>query len=271
MRVLILLLISTFAVWCQTQPVRVVADCAFSFNLTTNTSTGSFDNRNIGCNNWAITWETFGATPAVSLTFQGANSDATGTAPDTFGTFNGTIFQGTNPSTDVASAITAVGYSPWIRVNVSGLSGTVKGTVLGCRLPCTPPANSGTAPIGSVTVSNFPDPQNVKISTGTCTLKAVIDASVTGNLEIVPVSGSLTPYICHLSFSMDTAVNVKLTRGTGTDCGTGTADITGPYQNVLALSLDRDISPIAGAASGAICLNTSGASTVGGIVLYKYQ
>jgi hypothetical protein len=77
--------------------------------------------------------------------------------------------------------------------------------------------------------------------------------------------------ICHISFALDAPVNVKLTEGTGANCVTGTADITGLYRNVTALGLDLGPnSPLRSSRDVAVCLNLSGAANGGGTVLYSY-
>ncbi len=102
-----------------------------------------------------------------------------------------------------------------------------------------------------------------------CGSQAVFNLSGAGNTEIIALSGSTTIRICHLSLATTAAEDIKVTRGTGANCGTATADVTGLYKAVMALALDfGPQSALRGAASGAICINQSLASATGGVVIY---
>ncbi len=91
-----------------------------------------------------------------------------------------------------------------------------------------------------------------------CTNQASFNLSGSGDTQIIAASGSTTIRICHISFSTTATEDIKVTRGTGSNCGTGTADVTGLYKSVQSMALDfRNTSPLKGAASGAICLNQS--------------
>lgn len=263
---LLIAMLAPMGLQAQTQPVRWVPDCAMSFTLSSSGNSPNFNNSTIGCDNWALTWEAYGATPAVTVTFQSAPSDSTGLAAGTFATFGGTIFQGTNPSSLVNSSITAVGYASWLRVNVAGLTGNFRATLLGCRMPCTPPANSsGGGGGGSVVVSNF----QACSATDNLTTATVSFSALTGNQKIVTASGSTRIYICSMLLSWDNAVNFKLTTGTGTNCGTGTADLTGAFTNVVAASPAPPQMRTPAAVD--LCINTSASASGGGFITYVQQ
>ena len=86
-------------------------------------------------------------------------------------------------------------------------------------------------------------------------------SSVSGNNQIVALNASGPMVICHISFNASTAVNIKLTTGTGTNCGTGTADLTGLYYNATGLVL-----PAFRIGTGvALCINFSGTVSAGGM------
>jgi hypothetical protein len=66
-----------------------------------------------------------------------------------------------------------------------------------------------------------------------CTASAFYDASDSGNIQVVPApsqsSGAI--YICSYALMAGTnAVNVGLTYGTGTNCGTGNTKVTPAWQ-----------------------------------------
>lgn len=90
-------------------------------------------------------------------------------------------------------------------------------------------------------------------------LRPVTVTAATGNVQaIAAISGDRI--VCSLSFNADTQGNIKLTTGTGTNCGTGTADFTGTWQNATGLVLVPFVLP-----SGlALCINFSATVNAGG-------
>jgi hypothetical protein len=102
-----------------------------------------------------------------------------------------------------------------------------------------------------------------------CTNQAVFNLSTSGNHQIIALSGSTVIRICHVSFSTTAAEDIKFTSGTGADCVTGTADVTGLYKSVQSLAFDfQPTAALRGPASAAICLNQSANQVLGGIVVY---
>jgi hypothetical protein len=105
-----------------------------------------------------------------------------------------------------------------------------------------------------------------------CGSQALFNLSGSGDTQIIAASGATVIRICHLSLSTVGAEDIKITRGTGANCATGTADVTGLYKTVTALAFDwGPFSPLVGAASGAICINQSVAQATGGIVIYDQR
>lgn len=101
-----------------------------------------------------------------------------------------------------------------------------------------------------------------------CPLQAAVTLTAAGNTQIIALSGSTTIRICHLSLGAAAAEDIKVTTGTGANCGTGTADVTGFYRTATSLALDFTTGPLKGAAGGAICINQSGVINAGGVVVY---
>jgi len=138
----------------QRQPVTSVQpDCMVFFRLTvassgaqatpflpgqTSPPAGSAgtslvcDDHQVGAYGWTVAYTSFGFT-AVSLAFQSAPDNATGTAPGTWSTVavcGGTECLGINPNTATTSAITTTKViAPWLRVNLTSKTGT--GAVVG--------------------------------------------------------------------------------------------------------------------------------------------
>jgi hypothetical protein len=102
-----------------------------------------------------------------------------------------------------------------------------------------------------------------------CVSQAAITLTASGITEIIPLSGSTIIRICHISMGAASALDIKLVRGTGANCATGTADVTGLYRSVTSLSLDfGPDAPLLGAAAGAICVSQSAAVNTGGVVVF---
>lgn len=119
MRIIALLLGSLLAAPLAAQ------QCVVSFTLTAAGNSGVFNNLTKGCTNWTVTYNSTGFT-GLSLTVQTAPNNSG--SPGTWSTF--TAASGSNPSTAITQAsATFSGYFPFLRVNLSGLTGT--GTVTG--------------------------------------------------------------------------------------------------------------------------------------------
>jgi hypothetical protein len=123
--------------YAQTNETSTTPDCQFSATLTGATASAAIPNSSATagtpCVFWRLTYTPNGFT-ALSLAFQGAR-DSSGSA----GTFSdipaGNILEGSNPLTDAVCQPGGTGctmvariYTPWVRVNVSTVTGT--GTIL---------------------------------------------------------------------------------------------------------------------------------------------
>lgn len=102
-----------------------------------------------------------------------------------------------------------------------------------------------------------------------CTNRAAFDLAGAGNTQIIAASGTTSVRICHISLSTTPPEDIKFTEGTGANCVTGTADLTGLYKQVTALAFDfGSVGALRGSASQAICINQSSAQAAGGVVIY---
>lgn len=105
----------------------------------------------------------------------------------------------------------------------------------------------------------------------TLTTSAVINATASGNTEVVPLTASQTIYVCGYNFIASGTADVRLVYGTGTACATGETGITGLYPLVANTGIAV---PNGGAiqtktASGnALCIETSASVNVRGMVTY---
>ena len=102
-----------------------------------------------------------------------------------------------------------------------------------------------------------------------CSSRAAITLAGAGTTEIVALSGATQIRICHISLSLSGSSNLTLVQGTGANCVTGPANVTGAYQSVLAVALDFDGRSLVTLAAGqALCITNSAAVTGGGVVVY---
>jgi hypothetical protein len=171
--------------WVSAQPVQTVIqqpDCLVFFQLTSASSSGNIDNRQRGCTNWSVTYTSSGFT-GLTLAFQ-SSSDTAGT-PTSFGTFAGTVLSGSNPSTAITeAAATYSGYYPWLRVNLSGLTGTgtTRGMALGWK------ANTQSLAIVGAVDANIIKWGGVATTLGQKAMAASVPVVVASDQSNVPVS-----------------------------------------------------------------------------------
>ena len=304
-RLLIALILCAAGLWAQPliSNVQVAPDCGpVFFDLTVASNSANFDNRFLGCDSWTVWYSSTGFT-AASLIFQNAPDNAG--IPGAFATYAGTTIAGINPNTSTVEAETKFsGSYSWLRVRLNAVtgSGRIRGTYFGWRSGPTPYVIA-TVAIAAVTaeqgapntaVNRWPvylsDGTNPQGTTGNplatgeeyyngatglwtpvpaCTSHAAITLAGAGTTQIVALSGATQIRVCHLSLGMNGATNITLVQGTGANCGTGTAGITGAYQNILGLALDFEgRSLVTGTAGNALCVTNSAAVTGGGFVTY---
>ena len=102
-----------------------------------------------------------------------------------------------------------------------------------------------------------------------CSESAPIATAGAGTTQIIALNGTTVIRICHISLSWDAAVDFRLVRGTGANCGTGTANLTADYQNTTAVALDFGVDAALRATAGdAVCMTQTGVGNSGGVVIY---
>jgi len=118
--------------------------------------------------------------------------------------------------------------------------------------------------------SAFLDPRNEQGQNSQrpifCNLTAALNMTTATTTQIVAASGSLQPYICSYAIHVGGASNVKVVRGTGSNCGTGTTDVSTTYKFGNAdAGINRSLpggSYMPTAASAALCITSSAAVNV---------
>jgi hypothetical protein len=109
-----------------------------------------------------------------------------------------------------------------------------------------PPCSA--APCVTTIGNNGFDPSSAK---GTPTFKSLSMSTIT-TTEIIPLSGSLVTYVTSLHVMAGGTANVTFKYGTGSNCGTGTTTLDGPYP------LTAQAGMTIGAGTGAIMIVPAG-------------
>lgn len=242
---------------CQTSAVKYTPDCLFTATIdTAGTSTvaanGNGDNRSIGCNLWVAVWEVGGGGSPV-VTIQSASTN--GSSPGAWSTFGGSVSSGANPTTGAVGTIVLVGFQPWVRFRLQSGAGVLTGRLLGYRNP-----GGGSGGSSSSTGYGLP-------ACFTAPQRAVVSVTGTGNTQIVGATAGQKINVCKLLFAGDVGSGLRLVEGTGTNCGTGTANISGVFANTTGFSFDFD-GALQTQTGNALCLASSVASAIGGLIIY---
>jgi hypothetical protein len=291
-----------------TTPVNVAPDCLIFFDFTADAVSASFDNRFIGCKTWYVAYTstgfpaltlTFQSAPdnggvaGAWGAFGGAVVE--GVNPNVAVTQASTIMYGYFPWQRIALTGSVAGAGRRIRGTFYGYRQVPVSTVILSGLS-TVTANQGTPAVQAnrwpVQLSDGANPQGLvanplftRLSDGTnpfgtttnplytaasptCTNKATVTLTGAGAAQVVALSAGKSIKVCHLSLSAESPVDVQLVEGTGANCVTGPANVTGLYRSVLGMALDFGVSPLTGSASQALCISLGTAVNVGGVLTY---
>jgi hypothetical protein len=162
-------------------------NCTLNFTLNAAGSSSNFANSTPACDKWTLTVYNIGFS-GFSLTLQSAAAATTST-PSTFGTYGGTTATGSNPLTasGIATFTNGTVATPWMRVTLSGLTGTgvVYGVLQGSQTVISKgggggggggPTIAGTANQITATGAGCTTP-----STATCTIAIATNPVLPGN------------------------------------------------------------------------------------------
>lgn len=303
MRIFKLLALGAFAIAAAS-----AQQCSGSFTLTSAGQTSSsFDNRTKGCVGWTVTYNATGFSD-LSLDFQSADDAGapmfvsfagavtSGVNPNTSTTANSTQLTGYFPYVRISlSTATGTGtvrgtFQGFVADPTSGGGGSIPNPlpIAGCGGSGSPPACNpvliaGVDPTGVLIAPLMSQEGNTTTALDTgdiggaqfeaamvCNLQAAIAVTASGLSQLIALTSNSEIRVCHVSMSGDAAVNVKFSTGTGSACGTGTADLTGLYYGVNSLALDfGPASNLRVPTSQALCVSLSGAANWGGVVIYS--
>jgi hypothetical protein len=117
----------------------------------------------------------------------------------------------------------------------------------------------------------IPRPAHAQIPIS-CTNTAVYDASTNGATQLVAASANARIYVCGYVIWSAATANVGLQSGTGTNCGTGTVNLTPAYRiasttgaGITALGNYQGLSTTL---NQALCINSSAGVAVQAMVYY---
>jgi hypothetical protein len=152
---------------------------------------------------------------------------------------------------------------------------TSNGTVYSCT---TPPGigSTGSAVPSTAQYQGGKDSSGNLLGVRICdkTL-AIAQVALNGSAQIIAGVSSTKIYVCGGFIVSSAAVSVKFIEGTGSNCVTGSADVTGAAALAISggysLGLNAFAVPFSSTAADALCVNTSGAATLGGWLSYTQQ
>lgn len=245
------------------------------------------------CTNWELSYSATSGTPTISIQIQSAPNN--NNLPGSFTTITGATSTATPFGSIRVTNAVVPGYFPFVQVHLTTLSaGTLTATLIGWRdnaasisggggggggsgcpgtvgTPCVVvgPTSVGSAPASApVQISDVDSAGNIVLPIFPTLSKAISLSSVTGENQIIAASGSTVIRITNIAIGMTGASTVSITAGTGTNCGTSTVTLWGPYpSNTTAFTEDWN-GVLVAPAGDAVCLDFGGTVTAGGGVSY---
>ena len=102
-----------------------------------------------------------------------------------------------------------------------------------------------------------------------CRYTAAVSVTAGNTTEIVALTTSQRIRICNIAVSLSATGTMKFVTGTGTNCGTGTADLTSAMTLATGTPLTSNASPgqylVEAPVSQAVCITSATGNTVGWI------
>jgi hypothetical protein len=145
----------------------------------------------------------------------------------------------------------------FISTDTSGRTKVVGGAAIGSSSSGNPVPLAKLDGAGNIIIPNF------------CTKQAAISlSSVSGENQIIALSSSTVVRICNIAVGMTAQATVSIDVGTGTNCGTGTTTLWGPYPTNTTGFTEDFLGVLLVPAGDAVCLNFGSTVTAGGGVSY---
>lgn len=253
------------------------------YQVTSATTSSNFNNTNPKYNSWTVMYN-YSGSGSFSIELDcAADATAAGGSP-TPGTFAActNTKTGSNPSTTPNYGyITFVGYTPWVRLNLTALSGGGNMTAVAIAFTAADPesgSGGGSGCTGTIStpciVGGNSNGANYTLEMGGASTAFTLSAGT--DVKLVAGTSGKTTYLTRLTVQWDNAATATIRQGTtsSTPCDTSTTTIDGPYGNgnVTGLAIDygSDFSPLTTTSTGLdICLHLSASVTGGGGASYN--
>lgn len=103
----------------------------------------------------------------------------------------------------------------------------------------------------------------------TCSSSAVINTALAATAQLAALSGTRKIVVCNFTLTGGGATTYKLVYGTGSNCVTGTTDVTGAFELGDNTSVPV-VGPLVLPAGKALCGTNSAAVQVSGVLTWGY-
>lgn len=237
-----------------------------------------FNNSNPKYNAWTVMYS-YSGSGSFSIELDCAPDATTAGGTPTAGTYTAcTPTTGSNPSTTPQYGYTTfVGYqtslgsAPWIKLNLTAISGGGNLTAFAMGFTAADP-ESGSGGGGSGCPGSLSSPCVIAGTNGTAqkiivgTIQAAVSLTTTTDVVLVAGTSGKTSYVPKFDMSWDNSADVTVRQGNGTTCLSSTTALAGPYKSLVALFEDYGaVAPLHTTTAGLdLCLHFSTSVTGGG-------
>lgn len=104
-----------------------------------------------------------------------------------------------------------------------------------------------------------------------CDLAVAVSMNTATTTEFVALTAAQRVHVCGFALSGGGATTAKFVRGTGANCGTGTADVTAPFElgDNTSIAYGNGVGTIFRLPAGsALCITNSAALQLSGVITY---
>lgn len=221
-----------------------------------------------------------GQSAVVTTTFTGTGSSVA--IPASTILYHKVIF--TNASTTFTACTVAIDSSPdgitWTAGGI--LASNANNCLNGAKIETIAPITArfvrvtvttltGTGLAVDMTYVGYKEPQEKDLCAG---VPVQITMSTATTTQFIPATGGVSTHVCSLNIDSAGTTSVNIVAGTGSNCGTGTTIIAGPYSLTAtgpAIILSNFPEAFRLPPGNQLCISNSAAVVIGGMVVFtKY-
>jgi hypothetical protein len=243
-------------------PVRVAPDCQIGINATGAVFSNIYDNRFDGCVNWTMFYTSTGFS-ALSIQIEQAPDSSE--QPGSWVVWPATqVGTGTHPMTAITNqAISVQGFAPWVRWNITSVTGTgkIKGMLLGWKANTPNDVNALPGTFSSGTADPCASGNIAKVTAAISSLAA--------NTELIAGTAGQTIYVCGFLVVANSGTTPTVqfisSATSGNACATSPTNRTGVMQPTVGTPVQHGgagATIIATAAGNALCIAITGTTPV---------